>query len=107
LGLARLELTRVTADEAGQVPASGSTEEAACVIAEEVKALEFRYLDKTGWNAAWDGTTTGPDFVTLIGPPRAIEIRLSMVEANQDRRPTMKPRLRVYRHVVAIPTAQR
>lgn len=107
LGLARLELTRVTADEAGQVPASGSAEEAACVIAEEVKALGFRYLDKTGWNAAWDGTATGPDFVTLIGPPRAVEIRLSMVDTNPDRRPNTKPRLRVYRHVVAVPTAPR
>jgi hypothetical protein len=107
LGLARMEVARVTGDEAGQVPASGSAEEAACLIAEEVKTLEFRYLDKTGWNATWDGTLTGPDFVTLIGPPRAIEIRLSMFETNQDRGSSTKPKLHVYRHVVAVPTAQR
>jgi prepilin-type N-terminal cleavage/methylation domain-containing protein len=107
LGLARLELKRVTADEAGQVPASGSAEEAACVIAEEVKGLEFRYLDRSGWNASWDGTSTGSDLLTLIGPPRAIEIRLSMLNLSQDMRTNTKPELRVYRHVVAVPTAPR
>src|SRR5207248_185769 len=84
LGLARLELQRVTADEAGRVPAAGSEEEAACVIAEEVKSLELRYLDKYGWNATWDGTETGSDWVTLIGPPRAVEIRLSLVMPSTD-----------------------
>jgi hypothetical protein len=107
LGLARLELKRVTADEAGEVPASGSAEEAACIIAEEVKGLEFRYLGKSGWNETWDGTDIGSDFLTLIGPPRAIEIRLSMIDPSQDRQANAQPKLRVYRHVVAVPTASR
>lgn len=107
VGLARLELKRVTADEAGQMPAPGSAEEAACVIAEEVKGLEFRYLDKYGWNSTWDGTEIGVDLLTLIGPPRAIEIRLSMVMPAEDGRANMEPKLHVYRHVVVVPTASR
>jgi type II secretory pathway pseudopilin PulG len=107
MGLARLELKRVTADVAGQLPAAGSAEEAACLIAEEVKSLEFRYLDKYGWNSTWDGTATGPDWLTLVGPPRAIEITLSMVMPTEYARPNMKPDLRVFRHVVAVPTASR
>ena len=107
LGLARLEFRRATSDQAGQLPAPGSAEEAACVIAEELKGLEFRYLDKSGWNASWDGTDTGSDWLTPIGPPRAIEIRLFMVDPNQGSQANEQPGLRVYRHVVAVPAASR
>jgi hypothetical protein len=106
-GLARLELMRVTSDVAGQLPAPGSAEEAACVIAEEVKSLEFRYLDKKGWNTTWDGTATGADLLTLVGPPRAVEISLSMTMPIEYGRVNTKPDLRVFRHVVAVPTASR
>jgi hypothetical protein len=72
-----------------------------------VKGLEFRYLDKFGWTEVWDGTETGADFLTVIGPPRAVEIRLSLVLPSEDGRPTTKPEVRVFRHVVAVPTASR
>ena len=92
---------------AGQLPAPGSADEAACVIAEEVKGLEFRYYDKYGWHSSWDGTATGADWLTLTGPPRAIEITLTMAMPTDSGRPNAKPTLRVFRHVVAIPTASR
>src|SRR5262245_25442603 len=48
------------------------------ILASEVKDLKFRYYDGNTWQDSWDGSTPGPDGVTPQGPPRAIEIALTV-----------------------------
>jgi prepilin-type N-terminal cleavage/methylation domain-containing protein len=100
LGLARQEIKPVTADEATGSLTPDVDEEAAQVIAEEVKSLEFSYFDGTSWQSSWDGTAAGSDGSTPRGPPLAIAIKVGI-------RPTgsKSEELTYYRHVVALPTA--
>lgn len=104
-GLARREFKRVTSDEANsQAVAPGNAEEGAW-IAPEVTSLQFRYFDGTKWYDTWDGTETGLDFVTPIGPPLLIEITLGMAVPSGDNRYGGLPTLKYHRHVVSLPMA--
>jgi prepilin-type N-terminal cleavage/methylation domain-containing protein len=100
LGLVRREFTDVTSDEANGVASGPNT---GVIIAPEVQSLRFRYFDGLKWFDAWDGTQSGLDGLTPIGPPVAIEITLGL--ASSDQRPWVQPTVRYYRHVVPILTA--
>src|SRR5262249_22198607 len=78
-------------------------EEAASVIAAEVKSLSFSYFDGSDWVDSWDSTTMGADGVTPIGPPRLIKITIGMAKpgttGDQDQD------VKVYTHVLIIQSA--
>jgi type II secretory pathway pseudopilin PulG len=101
-GLCRVEHGVILSQE-GLMPMVPLEDDNLYLMAPEVIAVEFRYFDGSGWYEAWDSSEIGPDQVTPIGPPRAIEIRLlvqqPMLRNSLPREPKM------YRHVVAIPTA--
>jgi prepilin-type N-terminal cleavage/methylation domain-containing protein len=103
-GLARQELTQVTADDAGYQQAPPETPDAndanSRILAPEVKSLQFQYFDGTNWNDSWDGTTLGSDGVTPIGPPVAVAITLGIARPGAE-----DEEVRTYRHVIAIQTA--
>lgn len=104
LGLGRQETRLATADE--PLPPDG-VDEAALIIAEEVKSLQFRYFDGSAWQDYWDGSAVGADGKTPIGPPLAIEVRIGVAPAPRPGQPGWSEEtLRFHRHVVAIPTAQ-
>jgi hypothetical protein len=103
LGLARQEITLVTAEDAQALP-QGGDDEAKLVIAEEVKSLSFSYWDGTAWQDTWDGTATGSDGVSPLGPPLAIAITIGLVTPSTGGAGS-EPTLKQYRHVVAIRAA--
>lgn len=106
-GLARQEVLRVTADdETTQLPPNVS-DEASLVIAPEVVQLQFRYFDGTDWQDTWDGSQPGPDGVTPMGPPRAIEITLGIRQPGPDGQTNAADNTNVkqYVHYVAIEAA--
>jgi prepilin-type N-terminal cleavage/methylation domain-containing protein len=105
LGLARREFLRVTSDEANSQPMPGSSGDEGAWIAPEVQSLTFRYFDGTNWYDTWDGTETGWDYVTPVGPPLLIEITLGIVVASGDNRYGGIPRMKVYRQSVSVPMA--
>ena len=97
-GLARQEIAQVTSDDTAQLPPSVPNDEASYIIAPEVKSLEFQYFDGTNWQTSWDGTQPGPDGMTPQGPPVAVAFTIGI-------KPPNAARVKVYRHVVAIQTA--
>jgi prepilin-type N-terminal cleavage/methylation domain-containing protein len=115
-GLARQEVKVSTSDDALTGQAQGSGDEASMVIAEEVMSLQFRYFDGVNWQDTWDGTmagntsgnnNTGMANSNMIGPPVAIEIKISLTPPGK-KPGTVDPNdptVRSYRHVVALPTA--
>jgi prepilin-type N-terminal cleavage/methylation domain-containing protein len=106
LGLVRREFKQVTADQATGSPfAADSATEGVHMMAEEVQSLQFRYFDGTNWVDTWDGSATGPDGLTPIGPPQLIEITMEILGPESDNRSWGQPSLKVYRHVVPILTA--
>jgi hypothetical protein len=102
IGLARQELTMVTSDDATALPPD-IPDEASLVIAEEVKSLTFSYWDGTNWQDTWDGTQTGSDGQTPIGPPLAIAIVIGLAPPGSSA--DSQPALKYYRQVVPLPTA--
>jgi hypothetical protein len=104
LGLARREFLRVTADEANSPPVAENGGEGAW-IAPEVKSLSFRYFDGKNWYDTWDGTETGWDYVTPVGPPLLIEITLGLLVPSIDIRSGGLPTMKYYRQSVAVPMA--
>jgi hypothetical protein len=98
-GLARQELTAVTSEDAmnGNVP-SGMPTDPKQLIAKEVQSLQFQYFDGTNWQDSWDGAQVGPDNSTPIGPPVAVAITIGIASGDEGD-------VKMYRHVVAIPTA--
>lgn len=75
-GLCRQERPWVTADGVWNSSDPDRTDEAADIIAPEVKDLTFEYYDGGTWQSSWDGTATDIDGVSLLGPPRAIKVIL-------------------------------
>jgi hypothetical protein len=97
-GLARQSLAQVTSDDMSMFPPSVPNDEASYVIAPEVKALKFRYFDGTNWQSTWDGTQPGPDGLTPLGPPVAVEVEIALQSPGRSG-------VKNYRHVVAIQAA--
>jgi prepilin-type N-terminal cleavage/methylation domain-containing protein len=106
LGLVRRECLQVTADQAtGSSAAANPSTEGAHMMAEEVQSLQFRYFDGKEWVDTWDGSATGVDGLTPIGPPMLIEITIGILAPSGDNRTWGQPNLKLYRHVVPILTA--
>jgi prepilin-type N-terminal cleavage/methylation domain-containing protein len=104
-GLAREEISAVTASDALSSLPPGIPNESSYIIAEQVKSLTFSYFDGQNWQDSWDGTVLGPDGATPIGPPCAIAITLG-IEAPGAADPTSgQPNMQQYRHVVVLPTS--
>jgi hypothetical protein len=99
-GLARQEIGPVTSDDAqnGNIPSGMPEPGSREMVAKEVRSLQFEYFDGTTWQDSWDGTQTGSDGVTPIGPPLAVAITIGLTQPDSNE-------LKHYRHVVAIPTA--
>lgn len=98
-GLARQEAPIITSEDALQNLPPGLENESAFLIAEEVRSLSFQYFDGAGWQDTWDSTTPGADGVTPIGSPRAIAVIIGVA------RPGAAGNVKVYRHVIAIQSA--
>jgi hypothetical protein len=105
LGLARKEYRLATADEALNHIPWEDTSQPFELIAREVHGLEFEYYDADtqSWVTQWDGTAVGADGQTPLGPPAAI--RISIMVANPTAAPNDPRGMRLYHHVVQIPTA--
>ncbi|MFQ3591954.1 MAG: prepilin-type N-terminal cleavage/methylation domain-containing protein [Gemmataceae bacterium] len=102
-GLCRHEEGVVLSPEA-LTPSVPQVDELACVMAPEVIGVSFRYFDPAaGWLEAWDSSAVGSDEVTPIGPPRAIEVILTVQPPPRRGLPVPQPM--TYRHVIAISTA--
>jgi hypothetical protein len=102
-GLARQEIDRVTADDDDTQLPPNVTDEGRYIMAPEVTGLGFRYFDGAAWNDTWDGTVLGTDGKTPIGPPRAVEITLSIRRTGAD--PNDNNAVKQYRYVIAINAA--
>ena len=76
-----------------------------CVLAKGLAALKLRYAGDQGWQDSWDSKNDG-------GPPKAVEITLTFMDALQDADEEPAPEsvfgteeaARVYRLVVFVPT---
>lgn len=101
-GLARQEFDRVTADDDSSALPPDIPDEQRYIVAPEVVDLSFRYFDGNAWTDSWFGSTLGADEATPIGPPRAVEITMTLrvpgSDAGDEKRKT-------FRHVVAIGAA--
>lgn len=101
-GLARHETSRVTATNEPIPP--DIAEPKKYIIADQVTAVSFQYHDGSSWTDSWDGTAMQEDGKTPVGPPVAIAIFVTL-RTGPNRSET--PGEITYRHVVAIPTANR
>src|SRR5437588_1403521 len=77
-GLARQEVTRVTSDDDDSALPPNVNDESRYIFAEDVVGLSLQYFDGTNWTDTWDGSTLGADGKTPIGPPRLIQITLTI-----------------------------
>jgi prepilin-type N-terminal cleavage/methylation domain-containing protein len=102
-GLCRVEHGVILSQE-GLMPIAPLEDDSLFLVAPEVIGAQFRYFDGAGWFEAWDSSEIGPDQVTPIGPPRAIEIVL-LVQQPSARNALVPREPKMYRHVVVIPTA--
>jgi type II secretory pathway pseudopilin PulG len=104
-GLARQEIVMVTnQDNINNQPPAVSDEQN-YIFAREVISVSFEYFDGQNWQTSWDGTVTGSDGVTPLGPPLAIAITISVRRSDVDTTDTSDPSVLTTRHVVHIPTA--
>lgn len=80
-GLCRQERPWVTADGVWNNADADRSDEQGDLLAEEITDAQFQYFDGTSWVDSWDGTQLNGDGKTLLGPPRAIKVFLT-VERN-------------------------
>jgi type II secretory pathway pseudopilin PulG len=104
LGLARTELAQVTSEDAAAEPPEITDPTSRLIIAPEVKFLLIEYFDGSAWVESWDASQPGPDGVMPVGPPMAVAITIGLLPRSAAVE-GVEPRLKYYRHVVAIPTA--
>jgi prepilin-type N-terminal cleavage/methylation domain-containing protein len=85
-GLARQDLDRISAqDDDPDAPLPpGVPDESKYIVAPEVTDIGFRYFDGENWQDSWDGTVIGPDGKTPVGPPRCIEVTLTVRRGGAD-----------------------
>ena len=104
-GLCRQERLQVTADGIRNSTDPDTTDEASDIVAEQVTAINFRYFDASsgGWTDSWDGRNYGPDGVTPLGPPRAIEVALTLSIPSS--RPNVPPVEKRVVQVITVRTA--
>jgi prepilin-type N-terminal cleavage/methylation domain-containing protein len=101
-GLARQETDRVSApeDDPDAALPPNVTDESRYVFAPEVTEMTFRYFDGENWQDTWDGTVLGEDGKTPVGPPRAIEVTLSIRRFGAD--PNDQSAIKQYRQVIPV-----
>jgi prepilin-type N-terminal cleavage/methylation domain-containing protein len=99
-GLARQEVKVETAQDLAAMPPAVS-DESTVKYTPEVRSIQFSYYDGTSWQDSWDSTTLGADMITPVGPPRAVAVTIEVVQP----RGGGGERLKTYRHVVFIPSA--
>ncbi|CAN5461801.1 hypothetical protein BH10PLA2_BH10PLA2_21540 [soil metagenome] len=118
-GLARFELKTVTdPNQLAYFALPPSVpDEPMYIVAPEVKSIQFSYFDGSTWNETWDGSTasqlTNTDGVTAQGPPLAIAVVIGIQTEEADAQSNSSantnlggnPNLKMYRRVIAIPTA--
>jgi hypothetical protein len=106
IGLARSEMTLSTGTSDSLPNVMGASNEADYVIAPEVGGLTFSYYGDNGqgldWYSTWDGTDTGSDNTTPLGPPLAIAIEFQLLVPGSS---ADNPQYQTFRHVISIPTA--
>lgn len=102
-GLARQDVGVSTGDDALQSLPPGLDNDPAYVIADEVRGLSFQYFDGQQWWDTWDSTQAGPDGVTPIGSPVAINVTVTVA---LPRTPGQaQESVRTYQHTLYIPSA--
>jgi prepilin-type N-terminal cleavage/methylation domain-containing protein len=101
-GLARREVTAVTAAEENPDPTTLDNQ-SQYVIVPEVRDVSFEYWSGTDWLTEWDGDAYGADGMTPQGPPAAIRITLKMVV--RPARGDQSEMVQDFQHVVPLPTA--
>ena len=99
-GLARMEVSLTTADDAFLVLPPNVDNESSYIFAPEVKSLTFSYWDGVEWNDTWDSTQLGADGITPIGSPLAIAVTIGLARNDKPDAP-----IKEYRHVLAFPPA--
>ncbi|HEX4590049.1 MAG TPA: type II secretion system protein GspJ [Gemmataceae bacterium] len=106
-GLAEQDVDRVSAAEddpdTALPPDVGADSKYFTLVAPEVTELNFRYFDGETWQDTWDGTVLGEDGKTPIGPPRAIEVTLSIRRPGAD--PNDQNAVKQYRQVIPVNAA--
>jgi prepilin-type N-terminal cleavage/methylation domain-containing protein len=101
-GLARQEVKVETAQNMAALAPNVSDDGTGTIkYTPEVRSINFSYFDGTNWNDTWDSTTLGADGITPIGPPRAVAVTIEVVQPG----PNGAERVKSYRHVVFIPSA--
>jgi hypothetical protein len=101
-GLCRQEILQATSDNA-QTPQFDPNDPTTNRLAPEVTNMTVQYFDGTNLNDTWDGTQLASDGMTPLGPPLALVVTLEIAPRNSD--PNVENTPKVYRHVIAIPTA--
>ena len=77
-GLCRQVRPMVTADGVWNSTEPDLATELTDVIAPEVSDVTFEYYDGGTWQSSWDGSELSSDGVTLLGPPRAVRVTLTL-----------------------------
>lgn len=77
-GLCRQERPWVTADGVRNSAEADRSDESLDLIAEEVTSVSFSYFDGSGWVSVWTGSDPSTDGNSVIGPPRAIRITMTI-----------------------------
>jgi prepilin-type N-terminal cleavage/methylation domain-containing protein len=104
-GLARQETDRVSAsgDDSDAALPPNVPDEGKYILAPEVTEVNFRYFDGESWQDTWDGTVLGTDGKTPMGPPRAIEVTMSVRRPGAD--PNDDSAIKQYLQVIPINAA--
>jgi hypothetical protein len=76
-GLCREEKPWVTAENVRTASTADRNAELD-LIAEEVAGISFSYFGKDGWTSSWSGSDTASDGGSVLGPPRAIKITMTL-----------------------------
>jgi hypothetical protein len=91
----------VTADGVWNSGDADHTNEDADVIADEVSDVSFEYFDGAEWTTTWDGTQFNVDQKSLLGPPRAVRVTLTIDKTDRNGQPVQQK----LRHVFMIRAA--
>jgi hypothetical protein len=81
-GLCRQEQFLVTANGIRNSTDPDLSQEASDLIAPEVTALSFEYFNGSTWLTEWAGDDSAEDGLSVIGPPRAIRMTLTLQQPN-------------------------
>jgi hypothetical protein len=104
-GLARQELTSVLSETTKAIksgPDLTQGDEASYIFAEEVVDITFEYWDGASFSASWDGSVLGADNKTLLGPPLAVRVTLTLQLPTQN---PNEPVQKTIRHTFALQAA--